>query len=157
MQTDFGDSSTCRHRRQLRNPPHVIDLAAQAKGAQTEGDRLVARQCLWEARKQLADTRRMERLVAHVRKGKVVARSQQLKPLTGVSESIAGNICVLSDPAECMRLIGDEYKRKWKADDAQRNENLSSFVNQLGREPISISHAEARQAFARLKNQGAGG
>ena len=68
----------------------MIGLAAQAKGAQTEGDRLIAKQRLWEARKQLADTRRLERLVAHVRKGKVVTRSQQLKPLTAVTESIGG-------------------------------------------------------------------
>ena len=53
-----------------------------------------------------------------------------------------------------MRLLGDEYYRKWKADDAQRIENLTDFVHQLGQEPVSISHADVRLAFAKLKMKG---
>ena len=133
---------------------HVVALAAETKAAQNEGDRIGAKQQLWEARKELADARRLERLVAHVRKGKVVARSQQLKPLEGVSESIAGVASVVREPTKCLQLLGNEYKRKWKAAYAQRVENLTVFGYQLGRDPISIAHAEVRQVFGRMKMKG---
>ena len=61
---------------------------------------------------------------------------------------------MLRDPAGCLRLLGDEYTRKWKAGDAQRIENLLDFVHQLGRDTICIFHADVRQAFAKFKMKG---
>lgn len=60
---------------------------------------------------------------------------------------------MVREPAECLWLLGDVYKRKWKADDAQRVENLNEFANQLGWDPITISHVAVRQALTKLKTE----
>jgi hypothetical protein len=75
-------------------------------------------------------------------------------PLKGLSESVTGVARAVRKPEDCLHLLRKEYECKWKARSAQRIENITEFTSRLRRDAISITPADVRQAFAKVKMKG---
>ena len=158
MQSIWGDTQTCRERREQRLPDHLRNLYNLVANASTEHDRQRLRKEAWEIRREWCLQQKRLRLTEVVQKGRVFQKSKKLHRIEAFVLSSAAHpnkVEHVSYEEDEWRLeVADHFSRKWGVQRLQERMNILDAMRENDGNRIHIDPSELHAAFTNIKRMG---